>query len=106
MLIVELIQKRASCPVCGQKVPLIHRMNMSFLRNTWCPHCNTHLTFKKSIFVLGVLLYLLLFPALALTRHHLVLGLFCLLLIVIVSVLSAFTAEFKIDPIIRKRPKV
>ena len=79
---------------------------MSFLKNTWCPHCNTHLTLNKSIFALGILLYLLLFPAFGLLRHHPALGLFSLVSLSIISVLSVFTAKFKIDPILRQRPKI
>jgi uncharacterized protein YbaR (Trm112 family) len=87
MFINEFIKKRSCCPVCGGKISMIRRMNISIVNDIACPYCNTRLTFDKFTFVLNVLLYILIFPSLSLifTKHHFIFGSLALLLILFVS---------------------
>lgn len=107
MFINEIIQKRACCPHCGEMIPSIRRMNISIFRNIIvCPHCNSQLTLNKSILVMNLLLFFLIFPTLSFTftRHHYFLGPLALLVLMSISLLVLYTAEYKIVSVNKKTP--
>jgi hypothetical protein len=99
MFINELIQKRACCPICGNKVPFAKRMRVSIINNIACPHCHSHLTLSNPVFLIKILLLALLLPTFfyIFTKHHYYLGSLILLIQNIFWVLVTYTAEFKVD---------
>lgn len=106
MFINELIQKRACCLVCGKKIPSIRRMNTSIFYNVIaCPHCNSQMALNKSILVLNLCLYFLIFPTLSFTVNsgHDFLGALALLMLIGISLLVTYTAEYKIVSVNKKR---
>lgn len=99
MFINELIEKRAYCPVCGEKIPSIRRMNVSiFKKIIVCPHCFSQMTLKKSALIINLLLYFLIFPALILivNKGHDLLGVLALFILICVSLLNTYIAKYKI----------
>lgn len=100
MFISELIQKRACCLVCGEKIPSINRMSMSyFFSSVECPGCGNHMTFKKSIFILQMLVLILIYPSFSLifVKNYYFLGSLALIVVMIILFLVTYTAEYKID---------
>lgn len=79
-------------------------MNSSMEHNSLLPPG----TLNKSVFGLNILFYIMLFPTLALifNWHNFVIGSIALILLVSISTIVTLTAEFKIDPILRRRPRI
>ncbi len=99
MSISELIHKRAYCLVCGEKIPLIRRMSISIFTSVECPSCKIHMTFKKYIFILQMLILILIYPSLSLifVESYYFLGSLALTFVMIILFLVTYTAEYKID---------
>jgi len=99
MFINELIQKRACCPVCGQKVPFIKRIRVSTLISIKCPHCDSYLTFKRPVFLLQkIMVALIVFAYIFFGRRHFILSVIIAFGLLAISTLIQLTAEFQIDP--------
>ncbi len=99
MSISELIHKRAYCLVCGEKIPPIRRLSISIFTSIKCPSCNRYMTFKKSIFILQMLILILIYPSLSLifVKNYYFLGSLTLIVVMIILFLVTYTAEYKID---------
>ena len=53
--------------------------------------------FKKHVYLIQILTFLLIFPALALFEKQKIISLVCLLLVILLSILIAYIAPYRID---------
>ena len=99
--------KRASCLVCGYKIPLLRHMTISLFHGAECPNCHSYMTFKKSIFVLQIFLYVMLFPTLEIifVKNNYILGTAGLLLLLLSSFFLAYSAKYVVDSAHKRRLK-
>lgn len=93
-------RKRASCLVCGEKIPLIRHMTISSFNGAECPNCHSYMLFNRRVFLLQILLVILIFPLLneIVEKHNYLFGFLGLFLLVCTSISVAYYAEYRIDP--------
>ena len=95
---------RSNCLVCGESIPLLRHMSITYFSGAECPRCHSYMRLPGRVYLLQFLLFILISPSIALLQNgQPVLGVFGLVFILFVSIVATLTASFVIDPAHKKR---
>jgi len=99
--------KNTYCLVCNEKIPFLQLICMTRYSGAECSHCHSYMTHKKYIFLLQDVLFILIFPCLAIMFNfkQYLLGSAGLILVLTSSFMLIYLSKFKIDPAHKHRLK-
>ena len=101
---MEFRRKRDTCLVCGESIPYLRHVAITYFNGAECPKCHSYMKFSKVIYLSQIVLFLLIFPSLNLVKESSYLvGSICIVVLVASSFAINYFAKYEIDPAHTKR---